>query len=274
LRILETRTGKERLRIKAELAQSGGCAFSRDGRWLAFVNPKHNIEIFDVTRGQTAATLASEDSGVRLAFSPDGSMLASGGNSGTILLWDLNAVLNREFKEPAWTEADRDRLWSDLASADAAAAFAAMTKLKRSPKPAVELIRDRLQWSKASKELNAWIDRLGSSDFATRKKAHDAIEQLGERARPVLAKALPQAKSVEHKRRVEALLAQLERPFTAPNGLGLLRVIEVLDGLETAEAVALLREMSADAPPNDPLGREVLRALERRRRELDSLQDK
>jgi WD40 repeat protein len=265
LRMIETRTGKERLRIKAELAQSGGCAFSRDGRWLAFVNPKHDIEIFDVTRGQIAATLASEDSGVRLVFSPDGSLLASGGNSGTILLWDLNAVLKREFKEPVWTEVDKDRLWSDLASADAAAAFAAMCKLKRSPKPAIELIRDRLQWSKSSKELDAWIERLGSSDFATRKKAHDAIEQLGERARPVLARALPEAKSVEHKRRVQALLAQLERPFTTANGLRLLRVIEVLDGLRTAEAAALLREMATDVPPNDPLGREIVRALERAR---------
>src|SRR5262249_31541056 len=119
LKIFETRTGKVRLQIKADVAAYGGCAFSPHRHPLAFINDKHPSEVCDATGGQAAATVAQDDPTVRLAFSPDGSLLASGGNPGTILLWDLSAALKRAFNEPAWTAADKDRLWSDLASADA-----------------------------------------------------------------------------------------------------------------------------------------------------------
>ena len=43
----------------------------------------------------------------------------------------------------------------------------------------------------------------------------------------------------------------------------MLRSIEVLDALRTPEAASLLRELSAGAPLDDPVAREVARALER-----------
>jgi WD40 repeat protein len=263
LRLIETRTGRERLRISDQAANYSGAAFSRDGRWLVFINTKNAIEIFDLALGKIAATIPQTESNLRFAFSPDGSLLASGGNSGTILLWDMTALVKRDFNEPAWTADEKNALWNDLAHADPAQAFAAIMRLKRSPAAAVALIKDRLQWHVANQDIATLIDRLGSDEFASRKKAHDTIEQLGERARPALAKALKEIKSLEHKRRVEALHALLERPFTTPIGLRLLRSIEVLDALRTPDAAALLREIAADAPADEPLGREVARALER-----------
>jgi WD40 repeat protein len=264
--LYETRTGKERMLIAGSAGQAGTCAFSRDGRFLAFLNAKNDIEVFDVTRGKNVATFAQTDGGGVLAFSPDSTLLATGGRSGAILLWDLSDVVRQKTEEPAWTAADKDRLWNDLADSDAITAFSAMNKLRCSPNAAVALVRERLQWNVATKELDALIERLGSADFASRKKATDAVEQLGERARPALAAALAKSKSLEHKRRVEGLLEKLERPFTTPVGLRLLRSIEVLDGLRTPEAAALLREIAADVPATDPLGRELARSLERAHR--------
>lgn len=261
LKLYETRTGKLRLALNADAVQYGNFAFSRDGRWFAFTNGNNAIEIFDLTLGKIAATFAHAESGTRLAFSPDGALLASGGGSGAILLWDLNAVLKRSLDEPAWTQTDKDRLWNDLAHTDAQTAFAAMMKLKRQPHAAVALIRDRLQWHVTNRELEVLIEKLDSNDFIVRKKANDAIEQLGERARPALAKA--RTRSLEHKRRVDALLGNLERPFATPVGLRLLRAVEVLDGLRTADAASLLRELADDVPPTDPVCRELARALER-----------
>jgi hypothetical protein len=263
LRLCETRTGRERIKITNEAGQYSSFAFSRDGRWFVFINTQNAIEIFDLALGKSAAEIAQKEHNPRFAFSPDGSLLASGGNTGTILLWDMNALVKRDFNESAWSAEDKAGLWNDLAQTDPAKAFAAIMRLKRSPAASVALIRDRLQWRVANQEIEKLIARLGSDDFATRKKAHDTIEQLGERARPALSIALKETKSLEDRRRVEALHALLERPFTTPIGLRLLRAIEVLDALRTPEAATLLREIATDAPADEPLGREVARALER-----------
>ena len=79
----------------------------------------------------------------------------------------------------------------------------------------------------------------------------------------MLAKALTRPTSVEHKRRVELLLGKLAVPFTSPAGLRLLRSIEVLDGSRTPEAAALLRQLGEGAAPEEPLAREIARALQR-----------
>jgi WD40 repeat protein len=266
LKLFETRTGRERLHIAAERAQYSGFDLSRDGRWLAYVDANNAIVVFDLTLGETAATFPQHDASVRLAFSPDASRLASGGHTGTILLWDLEAIRKRDRKEPAWNADDKSRLWTDLASSDAGKAYAAIMKLKRSPDQAVPLLRSKLDWKQSGHGIGKLIQNLGHADFATRQKANDALEQQGERARPHLLRALPNVASLEHKRRVEAILDKLTRPFTSPFGLRMLRSVEVLDALATADAVAQLREIAADVPANDPIGREVARALRRSER--------
>lgn len=264
LALFETRTGQERLVISKRPASFAfsSHAFSRDGRWLAISQYK-SIEVFDLARGTSAASIPHAEMNPRLAFSRDGTLLASGGNSRTILLWDMNALVKREFKEAPWTAADRDRLWNDLAHADAARAFAAMMRLKRSPSAAISLVRERLGWRMPKVDLGRLIQQLDSADFATRKNATDAIEQVGDGAYPALAEALTRAKSLEERRRIEAMMVRCERPFAIPARLRLLRSVEVLDALGTPAAVALLREIAVDTPRDAPLQREIARALER-----------
>jgi WD40 repeat protein len=262
--LVETRTGQERLRISTHPYSFYDCryAFSRDGRWLAIGRHK-TIEVFDLVRGASAATIPHHDEYPCFAFSPDGSLLASGGDSRTILLWDMTALMKRKFNEAPWSADDKERLWNDLANADAAKAFAAIMRLKRSPPAAIALIRDRWGRRMQNVDLGKLIKQLQSDDFATRKRATDAIEQIGEGAYAALAEALPRTKSLEDRRRIEALMVQCERPFTTPARLRLLRSIEVLDALGTPDAGALLREIAADSAGDEPLQREITRALER-----------
>ena len=226
---------------------------------------KNGIEIWDLLFGKIAVTFAAPHAPTALAFSPDGNLLASGDDRGGILIWDVKALANRNANDPAWTADDKNRLWSDLADTDAAKAFDAMMRLKRNPAPTVALLGERLRWKEADLQMGKLIQQLDSDDFATRQKASAGLEEIGERARPMLAKALTQPTSVEHKRRVELLLAKLAVPFTSPAGLQLLRSIEVLDGLRTPEAAALLRQISAGAASDEPLAREIARALHRYR---------
>ena len=58
-------------------------------------NPK--VILWDVSRGSPLATLQGHKSVVEfVSFSPDGSMLASGGLDGTVLLWQLTSIVSSQ----------------------------------------------------------------------------------------------------------------------------------------------------------------------------------
>ena len=63
--------------------------FSTDGRTLALAT-KGKVHVWDVLTGKERGQFRGQQGDVRaLAFSPDGSTLASGGADGTALLWDV-----------------------------------------------------------------------------------------------------------------------------------------------------------------------------------------
>jgi WD40 repeat protein len=64
-------------------------AFSRDGRLLAWAGPRRQIHLLDVRTAEVALSLPWRDGdGPRVAFSPDGKLLA-GGAAGNVKLWHL-----------------------------------------------------------------------------------------------------------------------------------------------------------------------------------------
>ena len=68
-------------------------AFSNDSKTLA-IGDSWDIRLIEVDTGHLITTLSKHNRGVRaLAFSPNGKILASGSQDGTILIWDLDKVM-------------------------------------------------------------------------------------------------------------------------------------------------------------------------------------
>src|SRR5204863_8010970 len=83
-----------------------------------------------------------------LAYSPDGTLLASGGSDASIILWDATK-LGRRTAPPsvAGVELTADQVkkcWDDLAAADAKVAYKAVRALAASPAVSVPRLQELL----------------------------------------------------------------------------------------------------------------------------------
>jgi len=104
IRLWDSKTYETRLLIlmPREFRQQYALAFSPCSRYLAsgawwWHTEKVPIHLWDVATGENIATFCGHPTDVQsLVFSPDGSLLASGGFDGTILLWDMNPYLDHE----------------------------------------------------------------------------------------------------------------------------------------------------------------------------------
>jgi len=187
------------------------------------------------------------------------------------LLWDTTpAGAAKPRKEPL-TAADADGLWKALGGDDAGAAFAAMADLAAAPDRAVTLVRRELTPvlpAPTEDQLDRMFADLDSKDFATRQKASRRLAEFGELAVPGVRKRLAKAESLEVRRRALDFLGRFDPPTPSPRRLRQLRAVELLEGIATPAARAVLSEL-ANGAAEAPLTREAVAALERLRHRAD-----
>jgi hypothetical protein len=140
---------------------------------------------------------------------------------------------------------------ADLASDDAARAYEVIRQLEVAPEVAVALFRAHLSpvSSVNAQQLARLIENLDSPEFSVRRTAAEELRNLRNLAEPALRKAVGGRPSLDARRLVEQLLATLTRARLYPSGdrLRLLRAIEVLESLRTAEARQLLADLARGA---------------------------
>jgi RNA polymerase sigma factor (sigma-70 family) len=237
----DTASRREVSEFKAHHGQGRNIAFSPDGLWLACPGEDNTVTIREPRSGQVVRQLRGHQGRIcALAFGPDGRSLLSGSGDNTALLWSL--------RPPQSTgRRDVERLWADLGSADAAAAYRAVWHMAEAAGEAIPLLRQRLKpvQAAADEATRPLIADLDSDSFPHREAATKRLRELGETAETALRAALRANPSAEQKRRIKALLAELEETVRPPSE----------EALRQVRAVAVLQRIGT------PKGREVLERL-------------
>jgi WD40 repeat protein len=248
LQVRELLTGKPAL-VLPKLQGSRCGSVSPDGAVLALGFENGRVSLHELDTGKLLRRLDGHRGAITsLAFTPDGKALVSGSADSTALVWDVAAVGRGEEKPLA--PAELEKLWADLASADAGPAYRAMVRLSQAPKQTVPFLKARLRAVPivGAERLRKLIADLDSRSYATRTRATKELGELDEIAVPSLRAALKADPPLEARRRLDKLLAAATRPVKSPEWLRALRALYCLERPGTAETRALLADLAKGAP--------------------------
>ncbi|MDY3554341.1 sigma-70 family RNA polymerase sigma factor [Gemmata sp. JC717] len=246
--VWEMTTGNERCLLRGHDGPTSAVAFSADGRTLASAGWDHTIRVWDVETARELKCWKGHRGLVNaLAFTPDGRTLISAGNDCTLLLWDVLELTRRPRPMVHLGPSERDALWSDLASADAGKAHAALARLASAPTVTVPAVRERVRPAPEpdARLLAQLVRDLDSEEFAAREKASQELGRLGESVEAALKSARKGA-SPEAARRCDELLTKLA--VLSGDRLRGVRAVEVLERIGTPEAVTVLESLARGAP--------------------------
>lgn len=266
LRLWEKETGQPIRTLAPTITEF--LAFSHNGRLLAAGKPGRSghlqvgygagIDVWDTITGERAGELPVTPHCV--AFSPDGSHLATGGRDHSVLIWAAPAThVPKSAKAP--TAAEREA-WMTALKGEARDAYKAIGEMLAAPDHAVALVKGRVRPVQLGDPavVSGLIKQLGSEEFMEREDAQKALERMGEGVSHLLAKAQTGETNPEVLRRVGELLRKAEA--TSAQGLQHKRAVAVLEWVGTPDATDLLRTL-ADGAPRSRLTIEAQAALRR-----------
>jgi hypothetical protein len=250
----------------------------------------------DARTGNVITQTDPEDVGLyRLALSPDGRWLATGGDfrSGKVTLWEqrtrqrvhtfpthragVGALafsadgrtlatggddgLVRICSLPSAPPLPLSRCWDGLRQEEAAEAFRAVSGLTARPTEASALLARRLRPALAiePESLTPYLDDLSSSDFTVRQRAEQRLEALGPSVVSVLRK-LAESQSLEPRRRLERLITAMQE---GPEALRIDRALFALEQMGDAGRPLLYR--LAEGVPEAEITQMARAALKRRK---------
>jgi WD40 repeat protein len=249
-----------------QMQYAGTTILAADGRTLYVSYNTGQIGGFEVATGQLRRTLSGHRGYIgSLSFRADGRRLLSGGQDGSALVWDVTLAGAARPRQEPLSAAGAEKLWQTARNPDASAAFAALADLAAAPDRALVILRKQLK-SVPTGPSDADLDRvfanLDSSEYAIREKAARELVAFGESAVPGVRKRLGAGVSLEVRMRAREFLERFDLKELSPERLHQIRAVELLEGIATPDARALLSELSKGAQAA-PLTVEAAAALAR-----------
>jgi WD40 repeat protein len=210
--------------------------FSPDGRMLAMVEADRTIHVREVVSLQDRFHRAGD--GI-VAFAGNGLLAVA--EDTDVLVHDLAALAMAARASRSW---DGATLWADLVE-PGVWSYRALRVLVATPERAVPLLDAKLRpvSSPDPERVRRWIADLDAEDFDTRERASAELILIAAQIEPTLVSAHDTAASVEQRRRLAGLLPLPGRAIS-PERLRVLRAIEALEEIGTADARTILERLS------------------------------
>jgi hypothetical protein len=249
-KVEKTFEGKKAIRNLA-VSQGGNLAvIAREGGDLQVYELAIDKEKRELT-AKEARVFTAPETVLALAISPDGRRIATAGQKGGAIVWDLTRDENPLPKDFKLTEATLASSWADLGSDEGGKAYAALRMLRADPARSVPFLQDRLKPRGElpdEKKIKQFIADLDNDEFVTREKASKALEKIGKPAEDTMRQALAEGPSLETKKRLEKLLSLLgkDHPLTADQQRDV-RAVRVLEQAGTPEARKLLESLTKES---------------------------
>lgn len=185
-----------------------------------------------------------------VAFPPDGRWFATGSTNSTVLIWDWTKASGLRVQANGRLDAEmREWFWKDLAANDGIRAQRAVQAFAADA-DAVAFLKEKLPPA-TEKELahtRSWIRDLDNDSAEWRDYASRQVAEKGRAAEPLLQRTLDGKPSAEMKRRIEQVLDSPELYRWSSESLREIRVVQILEQLNTPEARQLLDELAKGVP--------------------------
>jgi hypothetical protein len=164
-----------------------------------------------------------------------------------------------------WQPAEMQAFWEDLGRSSALTVRHSVWALTEAPTRAVPFVAERVHpvsTAVTAERLAQLLANLDDRQFEARRKASEELERLGELAEPAVRKELEKSPPLEVQRRLEKIVAEIERQNDSHEHRQRLRAVQALEKIATPEARKLLEKL-AQGTPEARLSRAAKAALER-----------
>jgi hypothetical protein len=225
--------------------------FSPDGKGLVSAEG-NDVILYETATGKVRLRLKGhQDAVVGADFLPGGRILVSVSQDDTVLIWDVTGRLDKgQLRPVTLSSAAVEKLWGQLAGADAAQAYRAIWTLAAAPESTVPFLKTKLRPIPLDNagRIEELLADLDDARFKTRTQAARELEKMGELAEPALRKALATQPSLEVRYAAARLLELPAKAPLPPDRLQVLRAIETLEQIGSPAAQELLKTLGNGAP--------------------------
>ncbi len=226
-------------------------ALSPDNRFLAYAfELDSEIKVVELASGTLCCKLPGHQAEVNsLSFSPNGKYLASGSADTTVLIWDLDHCLGKKNAEKLTPESVAKH-WEVLKSREARKAYPSIWRMMHNPNKTLPFLSKKLNpiQGPTRKEVQKWIEDLGSDKFRTRITAFRKLDHLYDLVHPFLKKAAKDSPTLEMHQRLNRLLTKERKVTFTAEELRVIRAMQILERIGNKEARQILRRLATGHP--------------------------